>query len=612
MANPVAIFDQSRVNERFRQFLLWDIVVCAVWSVAMLALYVIFSTAIFLVMLIEIVLYTGVLLVAKYLVERGNRDLAITLMAFGLWALTASLAIFAPVTVPAIVLLMVLSVMVALPLVTGRTLLLLIVGAIVVSSSTAGSQLADGLFDLSAVPEWIIVGGLMVAVLATTGLIFLLLWQYSSRLTDTITTIRETNEQLQSEIAERRRAEMELRRINSQLEVAMQELRDVQGMIVQQERMRALGQMASGVAHDFNNALVPIVTYTDLLIMVPSLLDDKEELTSYLQTISTAAKDATGVVRRLREFYRTPEPGMDFVRVDLAQVVEQSISLTQPRWLDQARMENIAITIETDLQPVRPIRGSESEMRESLTNLIMNACDAMPDGGTITISTRLDREDVILAVADNGIGMSEEDRLRCMDPFFSTKGDRGTGMGLAMVFGIIQRHKGTIEVESGLGKGTKFVMRLPVGTVTEPVDIIQEPEAVGVVLPLHILAVDDDLVSLKALTDYLRTDGHSVETAADGVEGLEKFRSGTFDLVVTDRAMPNMNGDAFALAIKEVAPEKGVLMLTGFGDIMQATDEVPPGVDLIRSKPISLIELRAALARIVNDGNPEEKGNDSG
>ena len=258
-----------------------------------------------------------------------------------------------------------------------------------------------------------------------------------TRVAERVKDLEHVNDQLQVQVKEREQAEGDLRVANERLEGTLADLKDSQEQVVHQARMQALGQMASGVAHDFNNALSPIVAYTDLMISVPETLDNKEEVTEYLQTMNTAAEDAAGVVKRLREFYRKPEATVNLEDIDLSQVVTQVIALTQPRWRDQAQSKGITIEIETDLQEVPTVAANESELREVLTNLVLNATDAMPEGGTLTLRTRRNAEQAILEVNDTGVGMSEEVRKRCMEPFFTTKGEQGTGLGLAMGYGII-------------------------------------------------------------------------------------------------------------------------------------------------------------------------------
>lgn len=400
------------------------------------------------------------------------------------------------------------------------------------------------------------------------------------------------------ETAERKRAEESLQESNRQLKAALDELAATQRQIVQQERLRALGQMSSGVAHDFNNALSPILGFSSILLEEPELLNDKEKVTKYLQTINTAGQDAANVVSRLRGFYRSREKQEALKPFNLNQLVEQSISLTQPRWKDQALANGTTIKVETDLQKIPVLAGNESEVREVLTNLIFNAVDAMPDGGTITLRTRANDSQAFLEVSDTGTGMTEETRQRCLEPFFTTKGDRGTGLGLAMVYGIIRRHQGTINIQSEPGKGTTFVIGLPLGGKEEK-DEPQPAEARALSRRLRILVMDDDPLALKATVECLLTDNHTVETATNGRQGLLKFHTGRYDLVLTDHGMPEMNGERVAAAIKRVAPTVPVILLTGYGQTMLTPGESLGDVDLTVRKPLTRSGLRQAIAKVI-------------
>ena len=398
------------------------------------------------------------------------------------------------------------------------------------------------------------------------------------------------------DVEERKRAEALLQESNRRLGDTLGELKTTQKQMIQQERLRALGQMASGIAHDFNNTLSPILGFSELLLLNPKTLDDKDKAKERLRIIHTAAQDATKVVSRLREFYRPREKEDLSAPVNLKLVVEQTIRLTQPKWKDQALADGITVNMAAELQDVSPIGGDESELREVLTNLIFNAVDALAEDGTITLRTRPDGEHVILEVSDTGAGMTEEVRQHCLEPFFSTKGERGTGLGLSMVYGIIQRHQGTVDLESEPGKGTTFRIRLPVQGERTPMRYQQEGTDIGT--KLHVLVVDDDALVCRVTTEYLISIGYTVETALSGNEALEKFRAGRFDLVVTDQGMPRMSGDQLASAVKRVAPNTPVILLTGAGKTVESAAEDSKAVDFIVSKPLSMAALRRVLAKV--------------
>ncbi len=383
----------------------------------------------------------------------------------------------------------------------------------------------------------------------------------------------------------------------ARLELVLADLQRAQSQIIEQERLHALGEMASGIAHDFNNALAPILGYTELLIMQPDRWDDRQRMTTYLERINLAAQDAASVIARLREFYRRHDGEAEdaFISIELPRLVEQVVAMTQPRWKDQALMSGRRIHVQTDLEQVPPILGSEAEIREALTNLIFNAVDALPGGGTITVRTRRAVEAVLLEVTDTGIGMPEDVRRRCLEPFFSTKGEHGTGLGLPMVYGIVQRHNGELDIVSYPGSGTTMQIRLPVAT--QDVQDVQVSD--GPTRPLRVLAVDDDREIRELMVELLEHDGHTVVTTAEARDALTRVLAGNFDLVLTDRAMPGITGDQLAAAIKKSRPTMPIIMVTGFGDLMQASGELPEGVDRVISKPVRLLTLRQAMHEVL-------------
>ena len=396
--------------------------------------------------------------------------------------------------------------------------------------------------------------------------------------------------------------EEQVRIRTGQVEETLQKLRSTQDQIVKQERLRALGMMAGGIAHDFNNALTMMLGYGELLF--PYLRDQApEKERGYLSHMISAAQDASHVVSRLREFYRPR--GVEDIRnpVDVNGVVEHAVSLTSPKWKGASRAEGVQISVVADLRIVPPVAGSAPDLREVLTNLIFNAVDAMPAGGTIRIATSMQGERVCIAVSDTGIGMSEHERQRCLEPFFTTKGDHGTGLGLSVVYGIVQRHGGNVEIASTKGEGSTFAILLP---ATTPVAAPPEKTEATVDCALRILVADDQDIICELIGEYLRADGHAPSTALNGREAFEKFCAEPFDLVITDQSMPGMNGVQLAAAVKERATGARVILLTGFGDEMQATGSLPNGVDLILSKPISAADLRRAVAECAKRPAPAQ------
>jgi len=394
-----------------------------------------------------------------------------------------------------------------------------------------------------------------------------------------------------------------------QLQRAYDDLRQSQQTVMQQERLRALGQMASGIAHDINNAISPISLYTESLLEREPALSERAR--NYLKTIQTAIDDVAETVARMREFYRPREPELNLVRVNLNRLVEQVVELTRARWSDVPLQKGIMIRLQPELDDQLPaIMGSEGEIRDALTNLIFNAVDAMQDGGSLTLRTRhvapASGEDieprVYLEVTDTGIGMDEQTRRRCLEPFYTTKGERGTGLGLAMVYGMVQRHSAELEIDSAVGKGTTVRVSFVPMQSAVAVDS-HRAENAPPASHLRLLLVDDDPLIIKTVQEVLASEGHTVVTADGGENGINAFlaarvRGARFDAVITDLGMPYVDGRRVAAAIKGASPQTPVIMLTGWGRRMVAENEIPPHVDRVLSKPPKLNELRVALAEL--------------
>ncbi len=400
-------------------------------------------------------------------------------------------------------------------------------------------------------------------------------------------------------LTRRKRAEHDLREVNRELEKALTDLKETQQQVIQQERLSAIGQMASGIAHDFNNTLTPILGFAEVLIKNPAMLDDREETLRCLEMLRTSAQDASNVVSRLREFYRPAETNEEFPIVDLARIIQQAVSLTEPKWRYQAQATGNTVRVTTEFKALPMIAAEESALREVLTNLLFNAVDAMPEGGCISLVTSIEDDKAVLRVSDTGTGMTESVRQRCLEPFFSTKGERGTGLGLSMVHGIIERHRGQLEIQSAVGKGTAFIIRIPLAE-TAPIKEASAELAAHSRPALNVLIVDDEPRVLEVLSMHLRCDGHNVSTATSGREALEKFRLRQFDLVILDRAMPEMNGEQTAHFIKQVNQNIPVIMLTGFGALIEVTGAQSQAVDVVLSKPVTIDALRRTIDKLLH------------
>ena len=374
----------------------------------------------------------------------------------------------------------------------------------------------------------------------------------------------------------------------------LEELRRTQEQLVRVEKLRALGEMASGVAHDFNNVLAVILGRVQLL---QRKLQDPT-FRRWLDIVEQAALDGAQTVRQIQEFTRVRRD-QPTQTVDLNQAVRDAVEMTRGRWQDEPQSRGVTIRLALDLGVVPPVDGQAPELREVLTNLVVNAAEALPRGGEIRIATRLREGRVEVTVADTGVGMSDSVRRRIFEPFFSTKGPSGPGLGLAMVYGIVSRHGGEIVVDTAEGVGSTFSIRLPVGSATHaPESAAPQVGADSV----RVLVIDDEPFVRETLEEILRQQHHEVVAADDGVTGLARFRAGTFDLVMTDLAMPGMSGWQVARAVKSVRPEVPVVLVTGWGVEVEVDELQTHGVDRVMTKPFRFEDVQEVVASFRGPG----------
>jgi signal transduction histidine kinase/ActR/RegA family two-component response regulator len=425
--------------------------------------------------------------------------------------------------------------------------------------------------------------------------------------------LQRANQKLELEVTERKRAEAEVRQANDlleirvlertrELEVAYQSLRQAQEASMQQERLRALGRMASGIAHDINNALTPATLYAQSLLDHDSSLN--EEARSDLAVIQQAIGDVTQTVTRIKDFYRGRDANVASTPVDIKHLLGEVVELTRARWADIPQERGMVIDVRTEYsEPIPPVIGVQGEIRDAITNLVFNAADSMPSGGTLTLRSYATHHHVTVEICDTGVGMTPEVRARCLEPFFTTKGERGTGLGLAMVYGMTERHGATVEIDSEPGVGTIVRLVFPAATtsqLTTPTAIVPRRKVRG----LRILVIDDDDLLRQSMRAILEREGHNVSVANGGRSGIDIFTTATqrgdrFHIVITDLGMPHVDGRAVAAAVKGVSPDTPVVLLTGWGQHLRDGNEMPIGVDFMLNKPANLSELRAALAELV-------------
>ncbi|HEU5103800.1 MAG TPA: GAF domain-containing protein, partial [Roseiflexaceae bacterium] len=322
----------------------------------------------------------------------------------------------------------------------------------------------------------------------------------------------------------------------AQAQRAYAELAAAQERNVQAEKLRAIGELASGVAHDFNNLLAIIIGHAEMIKQ-----PDSPNFARSHRAIIQAAKDGAHTVRRIQEFVRA-RPENHTTHVGLAELADDVIQLTKPRWHTTMLEKGITIELRKDLQPVPPILGDATELREVATNLILNAVDAMPQGGVLTITTRVAGGQACLEVGDTGTGIAPELRERIFEPFFTTKAQRGTGLGLAVSRSIALRHNGDLSVESKAGVGSRFSMTLPLPANLAVAPKPEQPAPHGQLRPLRVLLVEDDQEVRDTLAQLLMLDDHSVDRAASGQEALALFQPGIYDVVCSDLGMPGING----------------------------------------------------------------------
>ena len=369
--------------------------------------------------------------------------------------------------------------------------------------------------------------------------------------------------------------------------------RAMERQLLQAEKLRSLGELASGVAHDFNNVLVAILGRTQLLLKMLERPGNKTErralwieLEKGLRIIEKAALDAAETVRRIQEFSRTRDEDRLFTAININEIIADAIEFTRSYWKDAAEAQGIKIRISKFDTPLPPVRGSATELREVFINLIKNAVEAMPKGGDIIIQTAAEPNHVLISVKDTGLGIPEENRTKVFDPFFTTKGPQASGLGMSVSYGIVNRHQGSITFESQEGKGTTFLIRLPVArAISTDVQSKQQP------LPVQrasVLVIDDEKDVRETLVDILEAAGHTAVAAASGPQGLKLFSQRSFDIVFTDLGMPGMSGYQVAEEIKKADRCVPVCLITGWQVPLTNTQRSESGIDFVINKPFQM------------------------
>ncbi|MDX1389668.1 MAG: ATP-binding protein, partial [Acidobacteriota bacterium] len=370
--------------------------------------------------------------------------------------------------------------------------------------------------------------------------------------------------------------------------IDMTEAKRLREQLTQTEKLSALGELAGGVAHDFNNLLSAILGRVQLL----RRQEFSPRVDGELQVIEKAAQDGRETVRRVQEFSRTRRDKL-FSPVNLAEVIQGSVEITRTRWETELVHRNLKVDVTADLCPDEGCRllGNAAELREVFTNLILNAIDALPRGGTVKLTCRKEGETLVARVEDTGVGMSEETRRQLFDPFFTTKGPSGTGLGLSVVYGIVKRHGGLIEVETQVGRGTRFCLKFPAADVAPEVRGGDGAALPQLVRPSRILVIDDEREIAELVKEALTAEGHTVEVALCGNDGVSMAALAPYDLVFTDLGMPDISGWDVAKQIRTVTPATPVVLVTGWGATLDETRVQRSGIAAVIHKPFDLDHL---------------------
>ena len=392
---------------------------------------------------------------------------------------------------------------------------------------------------------------------------------------------------------------LENSRLYAELRAALATVEESQQRIIQNERLRALGEMAGGVAHDFNNVLAVVVGRAQLLQRQVT-----PDLRRHLEIIEQVAQDGAQTVRRIQEFARMRRT-RPWQHVDVTEIVREVVEATRPRWSDQAQARGVTYAMQLNLVPVPPVTGDPAELRETFMNLLFNALDAMPQGGAVTFSTAMDHDRVVCSVEDTGTGMLEEVRRRCFEPFFTTKAEQGTGLGLSIAYGIVTRHGGEIEAWSRPGEGSRFTVRLPVGGEV-PARVPDAPPP-WPSRRARILVVEDEAAVRDVLVDVLAGQGHDVVACEDGRSALTHMDGPAFDLAMVDLSMPGLSGWEVAKALRAAQPQVPIALVTGWGDQIDFAEARTRGIDYLMAKPFNVDDMTRLVAGVLAHESSENR-----
>ncbi|MDX1814317.1 MAG: response regulator [Thermodesulfobacteriota bacterium] len=390
-----------------------------------------------------------------------------------------------------------------------------------------------------------------------------------------------------------------------ELELAYESLKAAQTSLVDGERMHALGQMAAGVAHDFNNLLSGILGRTQLLqLTLKKKGAGPSELDSQLELIEKLALQGAATVRRIQEFSRIRKDSPSD-SVDLNSVVDDAVDMTRAKWEDECETIGVRVDVRLERGQIPLIHGNAADLVQVVSNLIFNAVEAMPEGGELTLKTFLAENAVGLEVSDMGMGMSKEVKEKLFQPFFTTKGN-GYGLGTSIVYGIVARHGGEIKVSSEEGRGTTFLLSLPIPDVSPKVAPSEKIPSTRKEGPARVLVVEDNELNRDMFGRYLAEMGHIAVLAADGKEMLPILEKESFDLVITDLNMPGISGWEVTKKVKKKNPRVPVILVSGWAIQQEDAHLRECGVDCVLQKPCRMSEFQEAVDKALSSTDGEE------
>lgn len=375
------------------------------------------------------------------------------------------------------------------------------------------------------------------------------------------------------------------------------ERKRAQERMAQSDKLRALGELAAGVAHNLNNSLTVIQGRAQLLLMKQKHADDATSRS--LEVITRAVNDSAQTLRRMLDFARR-DAASTFAPIDLAELIASSVEIARPKWQHEAAARSRSINVRVENQAGVYVFGEAAELREVVLNLLFNAVDAMPEGGAIEIGTRAELDGACFWVADTGSGMDEATQKRIFEPFYSTKGERGTGLGLSASHGIITRHDGQFMVASEPGEGTRIEIRLPLYEKKHTAKAQARFEMPAQARQARVLIVDDEDNVRALLCDAFAAAGHTVIEAQTGTEALARLQDQKIDLVICDLGLPEISGVQVARWVKENLPATSLILATGWAEMIMPEDRAQGRIDAVITKPFAITEVLERATELLN------------